>query len=333
LLRLVITLLQRMQLQLGVTYDQVAEYVLNNTQAWNFPELAFESPELSLSRRHQWQRHLATLDTAILSLMGEQEVPDNEIALRLDEVLSSSLWERRLSRRTEELQQVYKSALLGRTRFLWANSNTVQRRAYFLAGVGYETGRQLDHVAAAANELLVQANSNILSGDDEAAIAAITSLAEFFFSISPFVPDPLPNNWRDILRAWLSGGVMAELAAGDEDVLRFVENGLIYKLPWGMEAVRVRGVANGDSFGDGTTLGDYEMGFAVPAVETGTLNRSAALLMQAGFNSRLAAVKAVTDTRATFEDSRGLIAWLTSEEVMALTNTRPRRLGRFGRHS
>ena len=102
--------------------------------------------------------------------MGEQEVPENEVALRLDQILASSLWERRLNRRTDELKNVFKSALHGRAKFLWRNSNAVQRRSYFLAGVGYETGRQLDAVATNANELLVEANRMIPTGDSQGAM-------------------------------------------------------------------------------------------------------------------------------------------------------------------
>ena len=49
-------------------------------------------------------------------------------------------------------------------------------------------------------------------------------------------------------------------------------------------------------------LDDHELGLAVPAVETGTMNRSASILIQAGFNSRLAAIKAVTDTGRDLHD-------------------------------
>jgi hypothetical protein len=243
LLRLVITLLQRMRLQLGVTYAELSEYVLNNAQAWDFPQLVFETEAVSLIERRQWQQHLATLDTAILSLMGEQQVPDGEVATRLDEVLSSSLWERRLGRRTEELQQVYRSALHGRAKFLWSNSNANQRRAYFLAGVGLESGRQLDDAAPAANGLLIDVNYHIMTGNNEGAITAFTKLANIIFAIAPFVPNPLPQNWEAVLRAWLSGETMADVAEDDGDALRFVEDGLIYKLPWGMEALRVRAEA------------------------------------------------------------------------------------------
>jgi hypothetical protein len=51
---------------------------------------------------------------------------------------------------------------------------------------------------------------------------------------------------------------MADVAEGDEDALRFIENGLVYKLPWGMEALRVRAAALGDLIMPGTTINDYE---------------------------------------------------------------------------
>ncbi len=83
-----------------------------------------------------------------------------------------------------------------------------------------------------------------------------------------------------------------------------------------MEAIRVRAAANGDTIGD-FLLDDHELGLAVPAVETGTLNHSASILIQAGFNSRLAAIKAVADTGATFQTGQELRHWLNSEAVAA----------------
>lgn len=85
-----------------------------------------------------------------------------------------------------------------------------------------------------------------------------------------------------------------------------------------MEAIRVRASANGDTVGEfGLTLDDYELGYAVAAVETGTVNRSAAILIQAGFNSRLAAIKAVADTGTNFSTGHELRQWLASEAVVA----------------
>jgi hypothetical protein len=50
----------------------------------------------------------------------------------------------------------------------------------------------------------------------------------------------------------------------------------------------------------GLLLDNFELGLAASAVETGTIRRPASLLIEAGFSSRLAAIKAVNDTAATF---------------------------------
>lgn len=62
---------------------------------------------------------------------------------------------------------------------------------------------------------------------------------------------------------------------------------------------------------------DIELGVAVAAVETGSLNISAAMLMHAGFNSRLAAIGAVTHTGADFTTMAELRSWLREKDVAA----------------
>lgn len=316
---LVWTLLKRMHARIGGDLNQLVDYVVNNAVAWAFPEVADEKPEDRERALADWERHVATLDTAILSLIGENDIPDEGIEAALDDILQSSLWHRRLQRQDAQVRQALKAGLVSRSRLIWSQSTAAGRRGYFLAGVGLRTGRALDAIAAEANLLLIQANGAILEGDAEAAITAITGLAERVFSFYPFTPDPLPANWRDVLRAWLLGQPLAALGTAQASAaLQFVEGGLVYRLPWAMEAIRVRAAANGDEVGDfGFLVEDYELGAAVPAVETGTLNRSASILIQAGFNSRLAAIKAVADTAATFATGHELAQWLSSEAVIA----------------
>lgn len=316
---LVWTLLKRMHARVGGDLDQLVDYVVNNAAAWTFPEVANEKPEDRERARADWERNVATLDTAILSLIGENDIPDEGIEAALDDILQSSLWHRRLQRQDAPVQQVLKAGLVSRSRLIWNQSTAARRRGYFLAGVGLTTGHALDAIAAEANILLIEANGAILEGDAEAAIAAITGIAERVFAFYPFTPDPLPANWRDILRAWLLGQPLAALAAAQaSETLQFVEGGLVYRLPWAMEAIRVRAAANGDTVGIfDLPLEDHELAAAVPAVETGTLNRSASILIQAGFNSRLAAIKAVTDTGATFTTGQELRQWLSSEAAIA----------------
>lgn len=317
LVQLVTTLLVRMRARIGGDLNQLVEYVVNNAAAWTFPEVAHEKPEDRERALADWERHLATLDTAILSLIGENDIPDDGIESALDDILQSSLWHRRLLRQNERVQQVLKAGLVSRSQLVWNQSTAARRRGYFLAGVGLETGQALDAIATEANLLLIQANGGILDDDAETAIAAITAIADRVFAFYPFTPDPMPANWRDILRAWLLGQPLVTIAAGQEsETLQFIEGGLVYRLPWAMEAIRVRAAANGDTIGD-LPLDDYELRLAVPAVETGTLNRSASILIQAGFSSRLGAIKAVADTDATFQTGQELRQWLSSEAVAA----------------
>jgi len=92
LVRLVITLIRRMIKKLDATnLQQVIDYVMNNAAAWEFTKLPEESLEGTSASRRQWEQHIATLDTAILSLLGDHEIPDAEVGAKLDEILSSSL--------------------------------------------------------------------------------------------------------------------------------------------------------------------------------------------------------------------------------------------------
>src|SRR5579883_179121 len=317
LIQLIAALLSRMSARIGGDVDHLTEYVVNNAAAWTFPEIANETAEAREKAVVDWERHIATLDTAILSLIGENDVPDGGIEAALDDILQSSLWHRRLQRYNDVSRRALKAGLVSRSRLIWNQSTAIRRRGYFLAGVGLAAGHALDAIASEANPLLIRAKAAILQGNADAAISAITRIAELAFAFYPFVPDPMPDDWRNILRAWLLGRPLATMAVGHEsETLQFVEGGLVFRLPWALEAIRVRAATHGDTVG-GLAITDFELGHAVSAVETGTLNRPASLLIQAGFNSRLAAIKAVTDTGATFGNGQELRQWLASKGVVA----------------
>ncbi len=322
LVLLVITLLSRMGAGIGSTdIDTLIQYVLNNALVWEFPAIDNEIPEQVEQNQNDWRKHIVSLDTAILSLLGSDVEDINDIPAALDAILSSSLWTRRLARHEAELKTLCDSVLIQRARYIWSVSTPFQRKGYFLAGVGLETGQKLDAISLAVNVLLIEANGAILISDNESAVSKIVELAEHVFSISPFIPDVLPDNWKEIVAVWLKGKALTEENITNiDEALQFVEDGLIYRLPWGLEAIRVRAGANGDRFADGMTLDDYETGLLVPAIENGTLNRSAALLMQAGFNSRKAAIIAVKSTGATFSNGYQLKEWMDSDVVFDLAH-------------
>ncbi len=320
LVRLVLSLVIRMKNSLAVnSVNSVLEYVLNNASAWDFPVIANESADEINEQQDKWKKHIVCLDTALLSMLGEEAVSIIEISNALDTILQSSLWERRLNRHSEELKALFNSVLAQRAKYIWNVTTPLQRKGYFLAGVGLETGLRLDAISQRANQLLIVANHHIDVNDQQLAISTIIQLAELVFDIVPFTPRNLPEDWKEIMTAWLSGGTLADCNFIDiNEALQFIEDGLIYRLPWGLEAIRVRAQANEDVMADGATIDDYEVGLVVPAIENGTLNRSAALLMQAGFNSRKAAILAVSSTNATFISNRQFKIWLTSDEVFDL---------------
>jgi superfamily II DNA/RNA helicase len=319
LVQLVTALLMRMNRRLRGSVVVLTEYVANNAAAWTFPEIPDEKLEDREKALADWERHLATLDTAVLSMIGENDIPEEAIPAALDAILQSSLWQRSLYRQTEEVQVALKTALTARTRVIWTQSTATQRRGYFLAGLGLASGHALDAIAADVNLLLVQANSALLEAHSDVAIAAITAIAERVFAFYPFTPDVMPVNWRTILRSWLLGEPLVNVSAGQEsETLQFIEGGLVYRLPWALEAIRVRAVANSETIGEfGMPFDAFELGLAVPAVETGTLNHSASILIQAGFKFRRAAIKAVMDTGAVLSTGAELQIWLASNEVAA----------------
>ncbi|MEU1544847.1 hypothetical protein [Nocardia sp. NPDC005745] len=111
---------------------------------------------------------------------------------------------------------------------------------------------------------------------------------------------------------------MSEIAPDDDgEVLEFIEDSLAYGLPWAMEAARVQASA-ADSTDDLWTVVTPTEGHAVAAVEAGTLNRSAAMLMRAGFSSRSGAISAVILSDARFTTMSELREWLRSDEIREL---------------
>lgn len=306
----------------GTAIDQMIEYI-TGTHEWNLPSSDGQSSQQANDEQNDWHQHLTNLDTAIMSLLGEQVVSDSDLARSLELALQSSLFTRRLQRIDEEaMRDLITDTLFARAKFIWANSTAIQRRGYFLAGVGLETGKALDAHAERLESLLVSVNSTLLMQSWDDANVALVSFAEIIFTIPPFIPQGLPENWRDVLSVWLSGAPIGSLASGvADDVLKFVEDGLIYRLSWGMEAVRVRGLAHAaSSIEESPNLADFELGLAVAAVETGTTNRSAAYLIQSGFGSRLAAIKAVNEGAGTFTKASELKQWLKNDSIVRLTS-------------
>lgn len=328
LVKLVNSLLSRMAEGLRTQeIKEISEYVLNNSAVWNCPTVPSENTEESERAQNTWSENIQLLDTALLSMLGSDDISKDNIPEALDAILQSSLWQRFLSRQEDSRQVLCLSVLRHRANFIWEATTPLQRRGYYLAGVGLETGLRLDEIAETVNNLLESANGYIANMEDELAIQTIIQLAEIVFTIPTFAPNKLPDNWKNITTTWLSGEAFSEANLDDVDeALEFVEDGLAYRLIWGLEAVRVRVKANeevelaelsdiSDIFEHPMRIDDRESGQVIPALEFGTLSRSGLLLMQYGFSSREAALIAVKATNASFLNKTQCREWLNSENM------------------
>ena len=323
LCQLLATLLGRMRQKVKPSsIGDMIEYIANNAYAWEFPKLSREDEGTASFEEKSWYKNLSHLDTAALALLCEEEIEDDKVEEAIDTIMKSSLFERTLARTDEDIRTLIRAGFVERARYIWNQTTPAQRRGYFLAGVGLETGRRLDACADDLNQLLVQANAAILADNTDLAVRAISDFAKIIFTVPAFDPDSLPEEWRSVLAAWLKGESVAGFTEDSDDkAFQFIEQTVVYRLAWGMDAVRVRGLANDDPIGeDGLKMSDYELDYAVAAVETGTLNRSASLLMQSGFGSRSAAIKIAREGSLNFEKPRDLRKWLRSEKTTSFSD-------------
>jgi hypothetical protein len=198
-----------------------------------------------------------------------------------------------------------------RSRLIWSSTTAPQRRGHFAMGIGLEAGLTLDAMADELAAHLDRADLGALPGDLDVLREALARLAERLLRIRPFAPDdPLPADWRDILNAWLAGVPVTEIGP---DNMRFIEDAFAYRLVWALEALRMRRIALGWE-------AEIISGGAAACLETGLPRFVMALLVRAGFPSRAGALAAGNNLNPVFVDSAGLVEWLDSNEVAALTD-------------
>ncbi len=307
LIKLVGQLWNRFRHKLPAKEDSI-EYVLNNSLIW-------EAPTQNEDDLKAWQRDLAILDTALLSLIGDQDCNADDIALTLDSVLASSFLRKRLQRRKEITQQRVNAVLESRAKHIWANSTPKQRKGYFFSGLGLNAGRFLDEQALQLNAAVLKAEQAIRARDEDACISSLLEVAKIVYTKEPFEPRKLPGNWEQIVEGWLRGARMSILRKLSDDAVTFIEDGLVYRLVWAIEAIRVRSRANEEQ------LFDEQPSPLGAAIETGTVSIPVSILLQAGLSSRIAAMKALEDYPAWFETLFDMQVWLSSEEIRAATSS------------
>ncbi|WP_319449778.1 MULTISPECIES: DEAD/DEAH box helicase [unclassified Mycobacterium] len=297
-------LLQRMNEAVGP--GSVAAFVdyLTGTIDWSFPVVASEDVENRDAAAATWRSSLAMLDTAILSVIGDESADPADVIAVLADVMRDSLWERQMHRLNDSAATLIRTVVEQRAQFLWDTSTPAQRKGWYRAGLGADAGGELALTADTIVNLTTTAEASLADGDLEDAADTLAQLAAQVFNISTFAQTVPVTDWRAVLAQWLAGQPLSEMDEKQMDVAQFIESDIIYRLVWGIEAARVYEQAQGNLAAALVT------GTASAALEAGTLSRPAAILLRSGFDHRSAAIKAVADTDADFIDTSEMREWI-----------------------
>jgi hypothetical protein len=290
--------------------EDAFEYLANSRDPWNVEEPASEDDE-----SEPLSQLVEKLDATVFGLIEAIDADSADLPRLLDEALQGSLWARQLSRRGDgdELKDWHKAILEARAQLIWGTTTAPARRGHFAMGVGLEAGLALDAMADDLSALIDRADDASLSGNEEELVAALIALAERLLVLRPFVPEAknaLPQNWRDLLRMWVTGADVNTIGTSNMGV---VEDAFTYRLVWALEALRTRRVTLGWS-------PDIIAGGGAAALDTGVPQFMMAMLIRAGLPSRRAAMIAIREGNALFVDNAGMRAWLESSDVAALTD-------------
>jgi len=254
---------------------------------------------------------LRLLDEAILSLLGQDaDCSATELGQKLDDILHGSLWVRQLAHVDAGRQQLYQSILYGRAAVVWRETSAEQRRAYHLAGLDLHAGLFLESIFDVLSPLLVTAEEAFRVSDEATAISALTRIAELVVPSEYFEGDDktLFPQWRSVMEQWLTGVPTSSIvrSCGDK-AIDFIQDILAFRLVWAIEAVRARLPSEQN----------LPHGFCATALESGTANIAAALLLRSGLHSRVAAQAVAEFFKLHFNARNDLEAWLESGEAAA----------------
>jgi hypothetical protein len=316
LARLIFIISYRLASKFQTKQEDLLEYVLNQPDLWEDARLsAKENEDEEEDTEDGLEAQLANLDVALFSLIEPLDMDVSAVATTLDDVLSNSLWRRTLNRQKEPVQELEREMLRSRAEWLWRSSSAEQRKACFYSGLGRKPGVFLHDQIDALVEDLVAFQNAVSADDGDAAAGAAVSFHEKVIQEPFFGVRRLPEKHEDVLAEWVKGTAFAEILEGRsvKDGQRaqiFVQEGVIFRLVWAAEAVRVQAISMGH-----TRAGELGDGPAF-ALTYGVSSIPAALLCQIGFSSRVGAMWAVRALSAQFTDMNGLRLWLRQNNAL-----------------
>ena len=318
--------------------DRICDRLISDSGIWDDLN-NMNSSRMDRYNAKMWKENLENLDLAILGLAGESEDLEGNVSEVLKKTLHNSLWESSITQIDNILQSKVDESiisdesegiadgieegrrlekiLISRGVYIWHRSDVSQRRRYFVSGVGFAAGREIDSAYGRASEVLRGANQRLSDGDVESTVTYITEFARLMFGVSTFRIYKLPDAWKEILSCWIQGESLSRHDVDEKvDVFDFIENGIRYNLNWAMNVIIDRIVSDADNKeGDEKPLRKNSFRHLIMTVMAGTPNISAAVLIQSGFSFRSAAMLAASDPDANFDDQDGLRTWLSSKPI------------------
>jgi hypothetical protein len=307
---------QRLALKLKTEPKELLEYVLNQPDLWDDDRLtASEENDDEDEGEDGLEGQIASLDVALFSLIESLDTDVSQIAGALDDVLKDSLWKRTLDRQKETTRQLERELLRSRAEWLWRGSTAEQRRAYFYSGLGRKPGLFLHEQLDALVDGLVEFQGAVASDDSDAAAAAAVAFHETIMREPFFAVRKLPEEYGEVLSEWVKGTAFSEILEGRavKDAQRtqiFIQEGVVFRLVWAAEAVRVQAISMAHSraaeLGDGPAF----------ALTYGVSSIPAALLCQMGFPSRVGAMWVTRQLSSAFTDMNGLRDWLRQNNAL-----------------
>lgn len=300
---LIFVCLVRLKEKLELNDRDVEEYVLNQQAA--IDGIAAGDDE----NANQMEVILAELDAGIFALVEDLDANASEIASKLDDALQESLWKKRLAVRELSEQTNQTAMLYGRAKHIWGRTTTQQRRGFFSAGIGTESGLTIVEQADELRQLFNSITEALECRDVDELADGCCAIAERLFVIYPFRPS-MPGawdneTWKDILRAWVAGEPLYRVT--DSVGIAFAQEAFVFRLVWATEAVRCV-----LSSLDGTEDDEHDDArtYVALCITYGVPNVAAAFLLEFGLGSRLLAVRLSNELQLTFRSRDELVLWL-----------------------
>lgn len=296
---------------LGVGREEVRTYVLDVGSAWDVQ--AFEVDEQGRAGKELVAPALAELDAALLGTVEDLDGDLRTVADALDAALRASLWERRLSRRPEGEASLTRDVIVGRARWLWTRTTAPSRRGYHAAGVGYDAGKFLDDHQGGLVASLRGAEEGLAAGNLDQAAAGVVEIARLLGTVPPFAFENRTAGWEEVLAAWVRGDpiVGPTLTMEPGDSVAFVQHDVVYRLVWGVEAIRFHAAQKDPTMVEGLT------GSVASALTYGVPSPAAVVLAQAGLPSREMMKHLLAVFPAAFTTTDGMRLWLGEHREMS----------------